>query len=93
MAKEQPLGGITTLLDLTDRDAQENYLFPLGASQSWFSLDTQRKLISFAPNIQTTLFRGPAEFGQRFVFDIGSLRNGDLLLVPSWKSSSVTGWT
>ena len=79
MAKEQPLGGITTLLDLTDRDAQENYLFPLGASQSWFSRDTQRKLISFAPNIQTTLFRGPAEFGQRFVFDIGSLRNGDLL--------------
>ena len=78
MSKE-PLGGITTLLDLTDRDAQENYLFPLEAKQSWFTRDTQRKLISFAPNIQTTLFRGPADFGQRFMFDIGSLRNGDLL--------------
>jgi Large eukaryotic DNA virus major capsid protein/Major capsid protein N-terminus len=78
MSKE-PLGGITTLLDLTDRDAQENYLFPLEAKQSWFTRDTQRKLISFAPNIQTTLFRGPADFGQRFMFDLGSLRNGDLL--------------
>jgi len=78
MSKE-PLGGITTLLDLTDRDAQENYLFPLTTNQSWFTRDTQRKLISFAPNIQTTLFRGPADFGQRFCFDIGSLRNGDLI--------------
>ena len=78
MSKE-PLGGITTLLDLTDRDAQENYLFPLSAHQSWFTRDRNRKLISFAPNIQTTLFRGPADFGQRFCFDIGSLRNGDLI--------------
>jgi len=78
MSKE-PLGGITTLLDLTDRDAQEDFLFPLNTRESWFSRNTDRKLVSFAPNIQTTLFRGPAEFGQRFCFDIGSVRNGDLL--------------
>jgi len=78
MSKE-PLGGITTLLDLTDRDAQENYLYPLSTQDSWFTRNTQRKLVSFAPNVQTTLFRGPADFGQRFCFDIGSLRNGDLI--------------
>ena len=75
----KPTGTITTLLDLTDRDSQENYLFPLGAKESWFSKDRTRKTVSFSPHVQTTLFRGPAEFGQRFCFDLGSLRNGDLL--------------
>ena len=74
-----PVGGITTLLDLTDRDAQENYLFPLTTTTSWFSKDRNRKTVSFIPHVQTTLFRGPAEFGQRFCFDLGSLRVGDLL--------------
>ena len=75
----KPTGTITTLLDLTDRDSQENYLFPLAAKESWFSKDRTRKTVSFIPHVQTTLFRGPAEFGQRFCFDLGSLRNGDLL--------------
>jgi Large eukaryotic DNA virus major capsid protein/Major capsid protein N-terminus len=75
----EPKGTITTLLDLTDRDAQENYLFPLATNTSWFSRDRSRKTVSFIPNVQTTLFRGPAEFGQRFCFDISSLRIGDLL--------------
>lgn len=74
-----PKGTITTLLDLTDRDAQENYLFPLTTNSTWFSRDRTRKTVSFIPHVQTTLFRGPAEFGQRFCFDLGSLRNGDLL--------------
>jgi hypothetical protein len=75
----EPKGTITTLLDLTDRDAQENYLFPLATNTSWFSRDRTRKTVSFIPHVQTTLFRGPAEFGQRFCFDLGSLRCGDLL--------------
>ena len=75
----EPKGTITTLLDLTDRDAQENYLFPLTTNTSWFSRDRTRKTVSFIPHVQTTLFRGPAEFGQRFCFDLGSLRIGDLL--------------
>jgi hypothetical protein len=74
-----PSGPITTLLDLTDRDAQENYLFPLATNTTWFSRDRTRKTVSFIPHVQTTLFRGPAEFGQRFCFDLGSLRCGDLL--------------
>jgi hypothetical protein len=74
-----PKGTIKTLLDLTDRDSQENYLFPLATNVSWFSKDRNRKTVSFIPHVQTSLFRGPAEFGQRFCFDIGSLRNGDLL--------------
>ena len=76
---KQPLGTITTLLDLTDRDAQENYVYPLDSEITRFSRAKERKVIAFTPQIQTILFRGPAAFGQRFSFDIGSLLVGDLI--------------
>jgi len=76
---KQPLGTITTLLDLTDRDAQENYLYPLNSETTRFFRARERRVIAFTPQIQTILFRGPAEFGQRFTFDIGSLLVGDLI--------------
>jgi hypothetical protein len=76
---KQPLGTITTLLDLTDRDAQENYLYPLTSEISRFNRAKERKVVAFTPQIQTILFRGPAAFGQRFTFDIGSLLVGDLI--------------
>ena len=76
---KQPLGSITTLLDLTDRDAQEDYIYPLDSETTRFSRDKARKVVAFTPQIQSILFRGPAAFGQRFTFDIGSLLVGDLI--------------
>jgi hypothetical protein len=73
------VGTITTLLDLTDRDAQENDMFPLETTTTWFSRDKTRTTIPFSPQVQTLLFRGPAAFGQRFTFDIGSIQCGDLI--------------
>jgi hypothetical protein len=80
MASKRPLGTITTLLDLTNRDLQENDLFPLSADQTWFTRDTLRRVLPFTPIVQEIPFRGPAAFGQRFSFDIGSILTGDLLL-------------
>jgi hypothetical protein len=75
----QSLGSIVTLLDLTDRDAQEDDLFPLTTEVTWFTRDKSRRTIIFSPQIQNIPFRGPAAFAQRFTFDIGSLIVGDLL--------------
>ena len=75
----RPAGPITTLLDLTDRDLQENDIFPLDTNETWFTRATTRRLTPFAPIIQEIPFRGPAAFGQRFTFDIGSLLAGDLI--------------
>jgi hypothetical protein len=75
----QPRGDITTLLDLTSRDIQDDYLFPLTSETTWFTRDTERRVMPFTPLIQEVPFRGPAAFGQRFSFDLGSLTVGDLL--------------
>jgi hypothetical protein len=72
-------GAIVTLLDLTDRDGQEDDLFPLTTEVTWFTRDKTRRTVIFSPQVQTIPFRGPAEFGQRFTFDIGSILVGDLL--------------
>jgi len=37
MEYKRPGGDITTLLDLTNRDAQENDLFPLDTNVTWFT--------------------------------------------------------
>jgi len=73
-------GPIVTLLDLTNRDIQENDLFPLRTEITWFTRDQDRRLLPFAPVVQETALRGPAAFGQRFTFDLGSITIGDLLL-------------
>ena len=73
-------GPITTLLDLVNRDQQENDLFPLRTEITWFARDTERRLIPFTPTIQEIALRGPGAFGQRFTFDLGSIVVGDLLL-------------
>ena len=73
-------GPITTLLDLVNRDQQENDLFPLRTEITWFARDTERRLLPFTPTIQEIALRGPGAFGQRFTFDLGSIVVGDLLL-------------
>jgi hypothetical protein len=75
----RPIGDITTLLDLTNRDAEENNLYPLTTKTTWFSRDKDRRLMPTTPILQEIPFRGPAAFGQRFTFDVGALQAGDLL--------------
>jgi hypothetical protein len=80
MEYKRPGGDITTLLDLTDRDVQDNDFFPLNTNTTWFTRNPERRNIPFVPVIQDFPFRGPACYGQRFTFDIGALPCGDILL-------------
>ena len=79
-------GDITTLLDLTPRDRQDNDLFPLNTDQTWFTRDPDRRIIPSVPLIADFPFRGPATFGQRFThfFQLEGFDNsGDLFHVFS----------
>ena len=74
----RPRGDITTVLDLTDRDAQDNTYFPIDAESSWFHRD-QTTIYPITTSIQESTQRGPASWGQTFSFEIGSLPAGDML--------------
>ena len=76
---KRPGGDITTLLDLTNRDMQDNKYFPLGANTSWFARNSDRRFTPFVPLMQDFQYRGPAAFGQKFTFDIASQTCGDIL--------------
>lgn len=79
MSYVRPRGDITTVLDLTDRDAQDNTYFPLDTDGSWFHSE-EKKTYPTAVSIQEFPQRGPAQWGGRFTFEIGSLASmGDLL--------------
>ena len=75
----RPRGDITTVLDLTDRDSQDNTYFPLDTDHSWFHRESNRTVYPTAMSVQEFPQRGPAEWGQMFSFEIGSLPAGDLL--------------
>jgi hypothetical protein len=105
----RPRGDITTILDLTDRDSQDNTYFPIDTDQSWFHRGISQTssgtseitphtntVYPTARSIQEFPQRGPAEWGQRFTFEIGSLQAGDLLealvlqiKLGSWYDNSV----
>jgi hypothetical protein len=72
-------GDITTLLDITPRDRQDNDFFPLTTQDTWFTRDPDRRHIPAVPFVADFPFRGPASFGQRFTFDLGSMPCGDLI--------------
>ena len=74
-----PAGDITTLLDITSRDRQDNDFFPLTTQDTWFTRDPDRRHIPATPFVADFPFRGPASFGQRFTFDLGSMPCGDVL--------------
>lgn len=74
----RPRGDITTVLDLTDRDDQDDTLFPLDSEVTRFMPEAH----IVAPFTQTDVefvHRGPAEFGQTFIFDMGRVGCGDFL--------------
>jgi hypothetical protein len=75
----RPRGDITTVLDLTNRDIQDNYLFPLDTDNSWFHRGENKTVYPTSVSVQEFSHRGPADFGQFFTFEIGSLPAGDLL--------------
>jgi hypothetical protein len=76
----RPRGDITTVLDQVSRDEQDNTLFPLDAQETLFTTDSERRIHPFSMSIQEFPYRGPAEYGGRFTFDLGSVAAGDLLL-------------
>lgn len=75
----RPRGDITTVLDLTDRDSQDNTYFPITTDESWFHRDEHKKIYPSAVSVQEFTQRGPADWGQKFSFEIGALPAGDLL--------------
>lgn len=80
MDLQRPRGDITTVLDQVSRDEQDNTLFPLDASETLFTADPKRRIHPFSMSIQEFPYRGPAEYGGRFTFDLGAVGAGDLLL-------------
>lgn len=76
---KQPRGPATTLLDLVSRDIQDNILFPLTTNITRFTRDDTLRTIPLASVFREFTFRGPAELGQTFVFEIGDLNCGDLI--------------
>ncbi len=78
MDSTRPKGNIKTVLDLAERDGQDDFFTPLTAELSWFHRNPVRT-IPFTPTIQTFPYRGPAAFGSTIVVDIKSQEVGDLL--------------
>ena len=76
---KQPRGPATTLLDLVSRDAQDNTLFPLSATVTRFTRDEGHRTIPFSSVLRECTFKGPAELGQRFIFELTDINCGDLL--------------
>jgi hypothetical protein len=75
----RPRGDATTVIDQSDRDGQDDAFFPLTADISWFSRDTDRRTINFAPEIQTFQYKGNASYGGRMTFELGRAAAGDLI--------------
>lgn len=75
----RPTGDITTLLDLAPRDTQDNEYTPLSSEKTWWLPNQKNRTRPFSLSLQQFPVRGPAAFGQRFAFDLGSVTSGDLL--------------
>jgi hypothetical protein len=76
---KKPRGQATTLLDLVSRDEQDNTFFPLNTDISWFTRPEQERTIPVSGCFREFTFKGPAEFGQRFTFELGDYQAGDLI--------------
>jgi hypothetical protein len=75
----RPRGDITTVLDLTNRDSQDNTYFPLVTDESFFHRGDHNTIYPTSLSIQEFTQRGAADWGQKFSFEIGTLPAGDLL--------------
>lgn len=75
----RPRGKITTLTDIVSRDSQDNYLFPLDSTQTWFSDVNLHKSYTTSNSIQEWPYIGNANWGGRFEFVLNKIQIGDLL--------------
>jgi hypothetical protein len=92
---KQPRGAATTLLDLVSRDYQDNVLFPLNAKVTKFTRDETIRTVPHSSVMKEFTFRGPAELGKTFVFelaDCGDLIQGLFIQVQmgNWFTSAIT---
>lgn len=99
LSTNRPLGDRTTVLDIADRDVLDNTLFPLEASDTYFTRDQTRRVLPFTPVIQEFPVKGQATFGGRVVFEIDATQCGDLLMglmvqlkLGSWLSPDVIAY-
>jgi hypothetical protein len=76
---EKPAGDQTTILDLCDRDNQDDFLFPLDTNTSWFARDSSRRVLPFTTVIQEFAYKGTGTWNGKIQFDIGSYKPCDLL--------------
>jgi hypothetical protein len=76
---EKPAGDQTTILDLCDRDNQDDFLFPLDTNTSWFARDSSRRVLPFTTVIQEFAYKGTGTWNGKMQFDIGSFKPCDLL--------------
>lgn len=76
---KQPRGTATTLIDLVTRDDQDGDLFPLKANFSKFVRDDTLRTVPMSSVFRELTFRGNAEFGQTFLFDLLQTQCGDLI--------------
>ncbi len=74
----RPKGDIKTVLDLADRDAQDDFFNPL-TTRDTFLARNRTRTIPFTPTFQTFPYRGPATFGSTIAVDLKSSEVGDLL--------------
>lgn len=76
----EPRADIATVLDLTDRNAQDDFLFPLDADTTHFTVDRDdKKPLRRTPAMQIVGARGNTGFGNRFVFDLNPSQLPDIL--------------
>lgn len=76
---KQPRGAATTLIDLVTRDDQDTFFFPTNAKVTRFTRDEGVRTVPLSTVFREFTFKGPAEFGQTFLFDLNNTMCGDLL--------------
>lgn len=76
---DRPLGDPTTVLDICDRDDQDDFLFPLDTNKSWFVRDTNRRVLPFTTVIQEFPYKGNGTWGGKLQFELGKYKSSDLL--------------
>lgn len=74
-----PLGDTTTIIDICERDNQDDFLFPLDTNKSWFVRDSGRRVLPFTTVIQEFPYKGQGTWNGKLQFDIGNYKACDIL--------------
>lgn len=93
---KNPRGSATTVLDLVSRDDQDNTFFPLKANVTRFTRNEDIRTVPYSTVLREFTFKGPADLGQRFRFELSDIACGDLIQglfiqiqMPDWFSGVV----